>query len=222
MSVDAQSNGGELERLQALGADRPDSPGIASLAEARRRTGDAAAALRLAEEGLASQPELVAARVARALALLDLERPGEARLELERVLEAVPDHPLVRSLQADSSAPATPDPLPELDEAELDDALALAEPEMDQMHSTDSFAAAAIRAAEQEEEPDLVPFEATSDSPYATATVADLLDDQGRGSEAAAIRRGLDSPIAAAPKQESGSVLSTLERWLDTLRRRTG
>lgn len=225
MSVDAQGTQGEMKRLEALGADRPDSPGIAALAEARRRDGDAAEALRLAEDGLASQPELVAARVARALALLDLKRPGEARLELERVLEAVPDHPIANTLVDDPRAVRAPDPLPELAEDELDEALDLAQPETDQMHSTDSYAAAAIQAAEQEDEPvepGLVPFEPSGDSPYATATIAGLLDDQGHGHEADAIRRGLETPPTARSEEQGGIVLSTLERWLDTLRRRTG
>ncbi|MBW2245340.1 MAG: hypothetical protein JRH01_25495 [Deltaproteobacteria bacterium] len=225
MSVDAQPTQNEMTRLEALGADRPDSPGIAALAEARRRDGDAGEALRLAEEGLASQPDFVAARVARALALLDLDRSGEARLELERVLEAVPDHPIASALQDDPRALPAPDPLPELAEAELDQALELAQPETDEMHSTDSYAAAAIQAAELEDEPvepGLVPFESAGDSPYATATVAGLLDDQGHGQEAEAIRRGLETPTAARSEEQGGSVLSTLERWLDTLRRRTG
>ena len=222
MSVDAQPIHGELKRLEALGADRPDAPGIAAIAEARRRAGDADGALRLAEQGLVAQPQLVAARVARALALLDLERSGEARLELTRVLEAVPDHPIAQSAQAILGAEEA---LPELAEAELDHALALAEPETDQMHSADSFAVAAIQAAELEEEPvepGLVPFEPVADSPYATATVAGLLEDQGHGHQAAAIRRGLEAPETVPSEEDRGSVLPTLERWLDTLRRRTG
>lgn len=222
MSVGGQPTQDEMQRLEELGADRSDAPGIAAFAEARRRAGDPGEALRVAEQGLAAQPQLVAARVARALALLDLERSDEARLELARILEAVPDHPIAQSVQ---TSLADEDALPELAEAELDDALALARPELDEMHSTDSFAAAAIQATELAEEPveaGLVPFEPDVDSPYATSTVASLLDEQGYGQEAAAIRRGLEASPEAPLDEDRGSVLPTLERWLDTLRRRTG
>ncbi len=219
--MDGQS---EAERLEALGAGRPEAPGVAALAEARRRAGEPGEALRLAEEGLAAQPELVAARVSRALALLDLDRSGEARLELERILESVPDHPIASACAAE--VPAA-EPLPELAEAELDRALAHAEPETDQMLSADVFAEAAIQAAEHDDaeaEEGLVPVapQGEPDPLYATATVAELLEEQGHGEEAAEIRRGLEPAAPAADEKDRGRVLPTLERWLDTLRRRDG
>ncbi len=228
---------GELGRLAELGAHDPAGPAIAAMAEAHRRAGEPAKALELADAGLEAQPQLVAARVARALALLDLGRGEAARAELEAVLDVVADHPLARG--ATGLPPDFPHSRPapgagaldEIGEAELEDAFRVAEPETDQMVSPNDFAEAAVLAVDDE-------FDATAPaegSPYETATVAALLDEQGHRREAAMLRGRLE---AASGRGDSGApgrdpepgrlepardpVLSTLERWLDHLRRRTG
>ena len=64
---------------------------------------------------------------------------------------------------------------------------------------------------------------AIPDSPFATRTVADLLDRQGHGDHAAAIRRELTyraeksvSPLGETRREQ---LIATLERWLENLRR---
>ena len=64
---------------------------------------------------------------------------------------------------------------------------------------------------------------ATPDSPFATRTIAELLDRQGHGDEAAAIRRELAyraeksaTPVADSRREQ---LIATLERWLENLRR---
>jgi hypothetical protein len=70
-----------------------------------------------------------------------------------------------------------------------------------------------------------------ADSPFATETVADLLERQGRGPEAERIRARLSAPEAPAPPspEPQGSPepepdrqrRATLERWLTNIRRHT-
>lgn len=218
----------EIGRLEALGADDPAGPGIAAMAEAHRQAGEPDEALQLADDGLAAQPKMVAVRIARALALIDLDRLADARAELTQVLDTVADHPVAQALVAASGEAR--DELADLDPAELDDAFRSAEPETDQMVSANDFAEAALQSIDDtaDGEAPLVLSEladgepagfadAEPSSPYATATVAGLLDEQGHSAEAAGIRHGLE-----AQADTSRRVLPILERWLDNLRRRTG
>ena len=255
MSVETEartSETAEIRRLEGLGGEDPAGPTIAAFAEAHRRAGEPDKALALAEEGLSSQPELVAARVARALALLDLERPGEAQAELEAILDLVSDHPLARGLeQAVRAASGTEALAPldhaELDESELDQAFGSAQPETDQMVSANDFAEAAIHAVEEQPDAsdDLTPvvddalepsFEGEralpldAESPFATETVAGLLADQGHDEEARELRSSFAPADADVPEEDlsgearsasEGRLLTTLERWLDNLRKRT-
>lgn len=219
---EARQAGDEVARLERLGAGDPRSPAFPALAEAHRRAGRAEVALKIAEEGLRQQPELVAGHMALALALLDLGRTEELRSRLARVLETVPDHALAARLQAD--LPATPSaathPLAGLDEGELEDAFEDAEADREEMVDANHVAAATLRAVE-EGSPEGV-FLRRADSPFATETVAGLLEEQGHAEGARAIRRAL------APKQVERRlegrgrerVVSTLERWLENLRRR--
>jgi tetratricopeptide (TPR) repeat protein len=211
----------EVERLVALGAADPAAPGFAALAEAQRRAGSAEEALRVAEAGLRERPEHAAGRVALALALLDLGRIDEAREQLLRVLDAVPDHPLAlrkldeRGAGAEAEAAS---PFSTLDEAELEDAFEEAEAEPEEMVDANRLAEAALHAIE-EGAPEGLPA-ASPDSPFVTETVAELLERQGHRREARAVReaigrRGGDPRRAA----DRGQVLATLERWLDNLRR---
>jgi tetratricopeptide (TPR) repeat protein len=217
-----QQAGDEVARLEGLGAGDPRSPAFPALAEAHRRAGRAEVALKIAEEGLRHQPELVAGHMALALALLDLGRTEELRSRLSRVLEAVPDHALASRLQGELPArPAAPaHPLAGLDEVELEDAFEDAEADREEMIDANHVAAATLRAVE-EGSPEGV-FAPRAGSPFATETVAGLLEEQGHVEGARAIRRALapEQPDPQLEERGRERVVATLERWLENLRRR--
>jgi hypothetical protein len=184
---------------------------------------------RVAREGLRRRPELVAGRVALALALHDLHRVDEARGELERALEDVPDHPLALDVLARSGAGAAPESLDALADDEIDGAFEDAETSLGELVDANELAARAVRAADLDEPEGVIDptphgdgYRA-ADSPFATRTVADLLDRQGHGEEAAALRRELTyrAEKSATPASDSRreQLIATLERWLENLRR---
>jgi tetratricopeptide (TPR) repeat protein len=217
--VEIQS-AGEIARLEALlGAD-PGAPAFPALAEANRRAGRLEEAERVAREGLRRRPELSAGRVALALALLDLGRTEEARGELERVLEDVPDHPLALETFARSGGPPA-DALSAIADDEIDGAFEDAESSASELVDANEVAARALRAADLDQ-PEGV-FSGDPDSPFATRTVAGLLERQGHRAEAEALRRDLElrtdgesrAPLADAQRER---VIATLERWLENLR----
>jgi tetratricopeptide (TPR) repeat protein len=218
----AQQAGDEVARLERLGAADPRSPAFPALAEAHRRAGRAEVALKIAEDGLRHQPDLVAGHMALALALLDLGRTEELRSRLARVLDAVPEHGLATRIQgALAAAPQAPPahPLAGIDELELEDAFEDAEAERDEMVDANHVAAETLRAVE-EGSPEGV-FMPGVGTPFATETVAGLLEEQGHTERAQAIRRAL-SPQQAEPRLEDHRrerVVATLERWLEKLRR---
>ncbi len=174
-----------------------------SLADAQRRAGRLAEAERLARRGLAQDPDSLRLRVVLALALLDQNRPDEAREELERAL-------------------AVADELPaELSEQELADAFEHAEPETEHLLDADRVAQQALREAELGPADELSPPHAT-DSLFATRTMAELLERQG---DRAGAERILDRLERARGDSQGGStgdrrarVVDELERWLANLR----
>lgn len=219
----------DLERLQGLLGSDPGSAVFPALAETHRRAGEPGQAEVIARAGLDRRPDALAGRVALGLALLDQDRLDEARVELERVLASVPDHPVALEGLASSGsggAPSRrfnaldaldapdPDVLDEpIDEPEIDAAFEQATPERDEMVSADSVAAQAIRSIENE-----VLHEAGSDEvgiPVSTETVAGLLEEQGHAGDAAAMRQDLDTRVLADRER----ILGTLERWLDNIQR---
>ena len=234
--MEVQAAAGEIARLEALlGAD-PAAPAFAALAEANRRAGRLEEAERVAREGLLRRPELVSGRVALALALLDLGRIEEARSELERTLEEVPDHPLALDTYARAGGTA----LEALADDEIEGAFAEAETSVGEMVDANHVAAEALRSADLDEPEGVFPtelegvfptdaegsFPADSASPFATRTVAGLLERQGHPAEAAALREELsrrDAPAgrlsAPLPEAQRERVIATLERWLENLRR---
>jgi tetratricopeptide (TPR) repeat protein len=223
-SMEVQEEAGEIARLEALlGAD-PGAPAFAALAEANRRAGRLEEAERVAREGLRRRPEHVAGRVALALSLLDQGRSDEARSVLERVLEDVPDHPLAVEAFAGRGA-AGRDPLDALADDEIEGAFADAETSVDEMVDAHDVAERALHAADLDApEGVLAP---DTESPFATRTVADLLERQGHRDEAAALRveiaRRSDGDGAPARgtlgAAEREHMIATLERWLENLRR---
>jgi tetratricopeptide (TPR) repeat protein len=221
--MEVQAAAGEIARLEALlGAD-PGAPAFAALAEANRRAGRLEEAERVAREGLQRRPEHVAGRVALALALLDQERTDEARGVLERVLEDVPDHPVATVAFAERGSGGR-DPLDALADDEIEGAFADAEASVAEMVDAHDVAARALHAADLDEPEGVVA--AQLESPFATRTVADLLERQGHREEATALRVELSRRSDADASEtrtlggaEREHVIATLERWLENLRR---
>ncbi len=220
----------EVARLEAQDA-APGAPSFPARAEAQRRAGRPDEARRIAEEGLAESPQRLAGRVALALALIDLGEIESAKDELGAVLATEPGHPVARAawtpLQGEAAdalpavvaegEAAAESPLAALDEAELEDAFAEAEAEPDEMMTANHVAEAALRAVE-DGGPEGVRLD--EDSPFATETVASLLEEQGDAASAEAIRSTLARRAPQAPADfDRERVVATLERWLDNLRR---
>jgi tetratricopeptide (TPR) repeat protein len=213
--VEQQVAVGEIARLEALVGGDAGASGFPALAEANRRAGRLKEAERVAREGLQLRPELLAGRVALALALLDLGRAEEARAELARVLEHVTDHPMARA--AAERIPAEGDAFGEIADDELEQAFSGAEARVDAMVDANDVAAEAMRVAALDAPEGVIAREA--DSPFATSTVANLLADQGHTDEARALRARAalhGEPVLDDLQRER--VIATLERWLDNLR----
>lgn len=231
-----ESQASEIARLERITRGDPAAPAFPALAEAQRRAGQPAEAERIARAGLRQRPDQVAGRVVLGLALLDLGRLEEARAELVRALEAIPDHVIARAALADltgelepGAAPAPDDesPLAQIGEGEVEAALAAARAERDAMLDADRVALAALREVDAREaeaagEPDaadaLVPG---VDSPFATRTVAELLEKQGHPERAEALRRSLEGRRAAARGSDAQreALIAKLEGWLARLLR---
>jgi hypothetical protein len=239
-SSEAENHAREIARLQALAEGDPGSSVFPALAEAHRLAGRPDEAERIARAGLERCPDRVAGRVALGLALLDGGRLDEARWELQAVLRAVPDQVLAREAlgQCESSGePARsfeaepagePGAFGPIEEAELDDALQAAVPDLDQTVDADRIAQEAMHQAELERPEGLI---SCSDSPFATRTVAALLEQQGDARGAQAIRSALEEgekaaePARTQPRPPSPASerrtqwIETLERWLHNVRR---
>lgn len=191
-------------------------------AEAERRAGRPEQARRLAEAGLVEEPYELSGRVVLALACLDLLDVESARQALEPALAGWSlEVPQPLALGPDPGEPfaVQSDPLADLAENELERAFAHAEAETAEVWTTNRVAEAALRAVEAGV-PEGVRLE-EADSPFATETVAGLLERQGDVGRARAIRRALtsDAAEAALAPDERKRWVSTLERWLDNLRR---
>lgn len=239
----------EVAALIAAGAGNPASPTAVALADAWRRAGRADEAVRVAREALQHQPESMSVRVALALALLDLGKSGEARGELARAFDASPERALGRaalervaaeaalrrvppaSFHSPPPAPAQPlELLEEIGGDEFDRAFDAAESEDEGVIDANHVAEQAIRAVEGAAAEDLV---SAPESPFATATMAGLLERQGHVGEARAVRervaaRPEESHRPVDPARHTASdakardrarILATLERWLENLRR---
>jgi hypothetical protein len=101
-----------------------------------------------------------------------------------------------------------------LSEAELDEAFEVARPERENMIDADCVAQQAIRAADREL---LRELGASSAPPFATHTVADLLERQGDPEGAQRIRAAIDSSGDLRGRRRE-AVVAELERWLENLR----
>jgi len=220
----------EIARLERLVEGDPAAPGFAALAEAYRRAGRAERAEEIARAGLERRPDAVDGRVALGLALLDRGQGDEARAELERVLDEVPDHPRAETALVEEAGAGGPRPafaaserselFDAIDDPEIDDALDRATSEPASPLTPDSVAAAALEEAGWEtgtddaEEAGDAAVGSETEIPVATHTVAELLERQGDADRAQSVR----SDLARAERER---IAATLERWLDNLRRRT-
>ena len=141
--------------------------------------------------------------VVRCLDLLEAGRADEARLELAGLLR--PSGPLV--------APVT--------DLELDHAFESAEPVADEVMDADRVARQAIREVDRE----LLGGRGAPREPFATGTMAELLERQGDLEGARRIRESLARREARSEtrpgpgrSRSRAHVLGTLERWLTNVR----
>jgi hypothetical protein len=191
-------------------------------AEAERRAGRPEQARRLAEAGLVEEPYELSGRLVLALACLDLLDFESARFALEPAVAGwsldLPE-PLALGSDEGEAFAVQSDPLADLAENELERAFDHAEAETAEVWTTNRVAEAALRAVERGEPEGVRLHE--PDSPFATETVANLLERQGDPGRARAIRRALtdEAEEAALAPDARKRWVSTLERWLDNLRR---
>jgi tetratricopeptide (TPR) repeat protein len=82
----------DIRHHEARLAREPSSQAYAALAEAYRRGGRLDEAVRVCRQGLERHPTYSTARFVLAKALLDRDQVSEARIEVERFLQAEPDH----------------------------------------------------------------------------------------------------------------------------------
>ena len=186
------------------------SPNPAWEAERRRRDGRPAEASKIAAEALALR-DSAGLRIAHALALLEQGETARVRVELEAAFEmlegTVPE--------AEPLVPATAS-LGDFEEAELDNAFLEAESRPDEMWNANHVAEATLAQVEEGTPEGLA---AAADSPFATATMAGLLERQGHADEAQALRAAIGEADAGDPPSERARIIATLERWLENLRR---
>jgi tetratricopeptide (TPR) repeat protein len=207
----------EIDRLERIVAGDPAAPAFPALAEAHRRSGDAKRAEEVARAGLTCHPDHVAGGVALGLALIDQGRPEDARSVLERTIEATPEQVLAqRALEELGGSRRPPAVFDGLD-SELDAAFDQARPEADAMIDANDLASEAVRRADStpEEAAELVTAQG---SPFATRTVADLLEQQGDAGSAEALRRNLGEKAQDSDEERRRRVVTTLEGWLLKLR----
>jgi hypothetical protein len=143
--------------------------------------------------------------VLRSLELLDEGRIEEAR---DALLGVAPT----------AGLPA-PEPSGAITDQEFDSAFEHAEPETDRMLDANQVAQVAIRQADRAlDAEDLSPDRVGAS--FATATMAELLEQQGDGAGASRIRESLVESSAEPGPARPGrrDVIQTLERWLENLR----
>ena len=194
-----------------------ESHALAARAERERRDGEPERARELAQAALETGAAHPAARIAHVLALIDCGDLLSAHRALEDVYDALGGE------VAEVEVAAAAVPLAALADDELDDAFEAAEAQRDEMHDANHVAAAALELVEDgaPEGVDLT----SEESPFATETVATLLEQQGQRVQADRVRsaaraRGQfrEQRLDEARRDQ---VVATLSRWLENLRRRT-
>jgi tetratricopeptide (TPR) repeat protein len=205
-------------------ADAKSSAALGAQAEAERRAGRPERARELAQAALDHAAPHPSAHAAFVLALIDCGDLVSAHRALERAYLALGGE-LVEPGDAHAGESWEPSaaPLAALAEAELESAFEAAESQPDEMHDANQVAAAALELVE-DGTPEGVDLTST-DSPFATETVASLLERQGRPERAGEVRsaaraRGQLREVRLDEGRRA-RVVATLTRWLDNLRRRT-
>ncbi len=198
-----------------------DVVALAARAERLRRTGEPERARELASAALEADATNAAAHVAFVLALIDSGDLVSAHNALEAAYDALGGE--IEGVEAEGPGEPAPLALAALEDGELEDAFDAAEAQRDEMHDANHVAAAALELVEDgvPEGVDLTSVE----SPFATETVATLLERQGQRDRADEVRsaarlRGQfrEQRLDDARRER---VVETLTRWLDNLRRRT-
>lgn len=212
----------ERTRLRECGAEPLGALAWAALADALRREGRLEAAEVIARSALESAPGSAPATLALALALLEQGRIAEARDELARGLEGTAEvREAFERIQSWAALAA-------LSAVEADAASEEAEVALfggiDPLSDDDDLGAGADSL---ETDPELF----GAGAPFATETMAGLLEQQGLVDDARALRdrlvaRSDDVPASGVVDEAFDAraawrarVLSTLERWLDNLRK---
>ena len=106
----SESESARLARLEERVSRDSSSPLFLPLAEAYRQQGRAVDAERVLRAGLSHHKEHFSARTALGRVLLQLDRPQEARRELQQVHSAVPDNLLAARLLEEACRRAEPVP----------------------------------------------------------------------------------------------------------------
>jgi hypothetical protein len=194
---------------------------LAARAERARRSGDAERARVLAQAALDAGAPHPAARIAHVLALIDSGDLVTAHRALEATYDALGGE--VAEPESAALEQPAPEALSALGDDELEDAFEAAEAQPDEMHDANHVAAAALELVEggTPEGVDLT----SSESPFATETVASLLERQGQRQRADEVRSAVrargqfrEQRLDEARRER---VVATLSRWLENLRRRT-
>ncbi len=239
--VDDQRTAAQARLRAEVEAD-PGAAGFPVLVELYRRAGRHADAEAIARAGLARSPGAREARISLALVLLDLGREIEARVELELLaFDTVERHLTAPESLGDTGAtgvPTTRERGPAeagLSDTELEDAFSSAETDRDALIDPDRVAAEAVVFASPGPEYDQVPEAYQVGGPFATRSMADLLEQQGDPQGAERIRVALDpgrvldadgpgdmDPGAHGMGDRRRRVVSELERWLANAQNRMG
>ena len=183
---------------------------FAMLAEGHRRAGLVDQAEQLARTGIDEQPDSPEGALVLALVLLDQDRRDEAR----QVIERWADTNLGVEVTDDSTSAA--DFGGEVSDGELENAFASAETDRDEVIDADTIAQQAMLDAEVDPADEFP----STDSSFATRTVADLLSQQGDERAASRIRAMVNSAAgdsAASARNRNAKKIQRLERWLSNI-----
>lgn len=173
--------------------------------------------------GALREDDSPALHLALALVLVDLADTDAVANELVEAFTALTGfkEPLEPAAPTNDmlAASADVDALDRLHDVELENAFLEAESRPEEMWNANHAAEAALAQVE-EGVPEGVSV--SSESPFATATMASLLEEQGHTDEARALRDAIDGESGgsgAAPRADRDRIVETLELWLENLRR---
>lgn len=194
---------------------------FAGRAEAHRRQGLSTEAERVARAGLAKAPSDAECWLVLGLALLDQGDAGRAHRELSAATEQLLSGRANQAAAAAGQSPAataTPtDFAEEIADDELDFAFEAAETDRDELIDADRVAQQALRQVEDALPPELT---AQPGAPFATRTMAELLEKQGDPDMASKMRASIGEKAGAEPPGSGrrSEIIGELERWLGNLR----